>query len=104
MKDLQRSFLADLAKPGIEERRYRHQQLAAQYGIPPAFMRALLVAWDAERLIAIRAWDGERLRPCREWKKHYDMFLADDGCIWLTILPAGIALVEGSTPTGSAST
>jgi hypothetical protein len=98
------SFLADLAKQGIEERRYQHHEFGAHYGVPDALLRASLVAWDADRLIAIRCWDGERLRPCCEWKKSCDMFLSDGGYIWIRLLPAGAALVEGSTPTGSAST
>jgi len=88
---------ADLAKPGIEERRYKHQELANQYGIPEALVRALLVAWDVEGLIAIRCWDGERLRPCRQWKQTDDMFFntGAGGYIRVRLLPAGAALVEG---------
>jgi len=95
--DFEVSFLADLAKPGTEERRYKHQELADQYGIPEALVRALLVAWDIERLIAIRCWDGERLRPCRQWKQTDDMFFntVAGGYIEVRLLPAGAALVEG---------
>jgi len=101
-EDFRRSFLADLVVQGNEERRYRHQQLAAHYGVQAALLRASLVVWDAERLIAIRCWDGERLRPCREWEKTLDMFLSDHGYIWIRLLPAGAAIAGGSAATGSA--
>ncbi|MGO9011583.1 MAG: hypothetical protein ACLQPN_15895 [Bryobacteraceae bacterium] len=95
-ENFKKSFLADLANPGVsEERFFKHGQIADQYGVTEARVWELLIAWAAEGLIAVRC--GAQSRDLDQWETARAMFFnrTDAGDIRVRLLSAGAALAHG---------